>query len=158
MLTIFNLAQICMLPVTWTELQKVTCTDPIVSKMLHYTRNNRTCETSEELKVYHTRMSELSIKSVLCGKCIMVVPQKLRSSILKEIHTSHMRLIKMKVDARSFVWWPSINKEIENVARSCDTYLSVEYAPSSSPLHPWSRPNQPCSMSHYVFGCSWQSL
>ena len=33
----------------------------------------------------------------------------------------------MKVDARSFVWWPSINKEIENVAMSCDTYLSVEY-------------------------------
>ena len=95
--------------------------------MLHYTRNNRTCETSEELKVYHTRVSELSIESVLCGKCIIVVPQKLRSRILKEIHTSHMKIIKMKVDVRSFVWWPSINKEIENVARSCDTYLSVEY-------------------------------
>ena len=73
----------------------------------------------KELKLYYIRASELSIESnyVLWGMRV-VVWQKLRSRILEEIYTSHMEMNKMKVVARSIVWWPSIDKKIENLARS----------------------------------------
>ena len=75
----------------------------------------------------------------------VVVPQKLRQRVLEELHTSHMGMNKMKVVARSFVWWPLIDKEIEQLAtcKSCDACLSVRHSPPHSPLHPWSLPTRP---------------
>ena len=55
----------------------------------------------------------------------VVVPKKLRARVLEELHISHMGMNKMKLVARGFVWWPSIDKEIEQLAKSCDACLSV---------------------------------
>ena len=69
------------------------------------------------------------------GMCV-VVPQKLISIMLEELHTILVGINKMKVVARSFVWWPLINKENEKLAWFCDVCLSVGHGPPSSPLHP----------------------
>ena len=74
----FNLAQISTLPVMCTELQTVTRNDPIMSKVLHYTRYGWPAEISEDLKPYYHRSNELTIES----NCVMwgirvVVPKKL---------------------------------------------------------------------------------
>ena len=76
----FNLAQIGTLPVMCTELQTVTRNDPIMSKVLHYTRYGWPAEISEDLKPYYHQSSELTIES----NCVMwgirvVVPKKLRA-------------------------------------------------------------------------------
>ena len=65
----------------------------------------------------------------------VVVPQKLISIMLEELHT--ILVNKMRVVARCFVRWPSINKENEKLAWSCDACLSVQHAPPTSPLHLW---------------------
>ena len=49
------------------------------------------------------------------------------------------------------MWWPSIDKEIEQLAKSCDACLSVQHASSCSPLHPWSWPSQPWQRVHIDF-------
>ena len=59
----------------------------------------------------------------------VVVPQKLRQRVLEELRTSHMGMNKMKGVARSFWWWPLIDKEIEQLAKSCDACLSVRHSP-----------------------------
>ena len=62
-----------------------------------------------------------------------------------------MGMNKMKLVARGFVWWPSIDKEIEQLFKSCDACLSVQYASSRSPVHPWSWPSQPWQCVHVDF-------
>ena len=52
---IFNLSQIGILPVTCTELQTVTRNDPVLSKVLHYTRYGWPEEIADELKPYYNR-------------------------------------------------------------------------------------------------------
>ena len=39
--------------------------------------------------------------------------------ILHELHESHPGVVKMKSMAKSYVWWPSIDHDIENLAKSC---------------------------------------
>ena len=148
----FNLAQIGTLPVMCTELQTVTRNDHIMSKVIHYTRYGWPAKISEDLKPYYHWSNELTIES----NCVtwgihVVVPKRLRAQVLEELHISHMGMNKMKLVARGFVWWPSIDKEIKQLAKSCDACLSVGHAPSLSPLHPWSWPSQPWQRVHVDF-------
>ncbi|XP_063636134.1 uncharacterized protein LOC134806743 [Cydia splendana] len=40
-------------------------------------------------------------------------------SLLKEVHSGHMGIVKMKSIARSIVWWPGIDAAIESVCKAC---------------------------------------
>ncbi|XP_013404021.1 uncharacterized protein K02A2.6, partial [Lingula anatina] len=44
-----------------------------------------------------------------------VIPFELRPEILKIIHSSHMGIVKCKQRARELVFWPGMNKQIEEV-------------------------------------------
>ena len=54
----------------------------------------------------------------------------------------------MKTLARSYVWWPSIDKEIEATAKDCRACQSVKSAPPRAPLHPWVLPAKPWQRLH----------
>ena len=43
----------------------------------------------------------------------VVIPPEERQSILKEQQSSHPGICKMKAIARSYVYWPRIDKELE---------------------------------------------
>ena len=36
-----------------------------------------------------------------------------------------------------FAWWPGLDKEIEDLAKSYLTCQSIKHAPAAAPLHPW---------------------
>ena len=44
----------------------------------------------------------------------------------------------MKLMDRSYVWWSSIDHDIENLAKSCSGCANKLYTPAKSQLHPWS--------------------
>lgn len=49
----------------------------------------------------------------------MIVPPKLRSAILSEVHSSHLGINKCKSIARSYCFRPLMDKDIENICRLC---------------------------------------
>ena len=57
----------------------------------------------------------------------------------------------MKSIARTHVWWPSINKHIEQVVRDCSSCQNIQNAPSRAELHPWSWPDSPWRRIHVYF-------
>jgi hypothetical protein len=57
----------------------------------------------------------------------------------------------MKALARSYVWWPGIDSEIEGLAKGCSGCQRVQHAPKCSPLHPWEWPSTPWQRIHVDF-------
>ena len=54
----------------------------------------------------------------------------------------------MKALARSIVWWPGLDAEIEDKVKSCSDCQSNQKSPAAAPLHPWSYPTHPWARLH----------
>ena len=61
---------------------------------------------------------------------------------------SHPGIVRMKEIARSFVWWPNCDKDIEITVRNCSKCQQVKSPPAVSPLIPWSWPATPWTRVH----------
>ena len=57
----------------------------------------------------------------------------------------------MKATARSYVWWPGLDQEIEELVKGYTQCQSVRNAPEVAPLHPWLWPSKPWSRVHIDF-------
>ncbi len=57
----------------------------------------------------------------------------------------------MKALARSYVWWPEIDLQIEGMAKGCSGCQRVQHAPKCSPLYPWEWPSTPWQRVHVDF-------
>ena len=54
----------------------------------------------------------------------------------------------MKTLARSYVWWPGINQDIETKSKARHACISVSNTPAIAPLQPWSWPDKPWQRVH----------
>ena len=49
----------------------------------------------------------------------VVIPKVHQQKVQKELHGGHLGVVKMKALARSHVWYPHIDKDIEGAAQHC---------------------------------------
>lgn len=87
-------------------------------------------ETSQSLANANYKTPEVNY--TLAANCLLfehrvVIPESLRQSILKDLHAAHVGIIKMKGIARSYIYWPGIDADIERIAKSC--YNCAKHAP-----------------------------
>ena len=61
----------------------------------------------------------------------------MRFELLSELHASHMGIVKIKMLARSYIWWPNIDKDIEGLVRSCKICLEEQKNPAHTLLTTW---------------------
>ena len=57
----------------------------------------------------------------------------------------------MKTLARSFIWWPKIDQDIENMSKSCELCLKTADNPPKANLHVWEWPQEPKLRIHADF-------
>ena len=150
--TVFNIAQIDTLPVTVKQLKAATRQDSVLSKVLLYTKCGWPSTIPEVLKPYWKRRLEISLED----ECIIwgirvIIPYKLRKKVLQELHQSHVGIVRMKATARSYLWWPGLDQEIEELVKGCTQCQSVRNAPEVAPLHPWLWPTKPWKRIHIDF-------
>nr|XP_018913259.1 PREDICTED: uncharacterized protein K02A2.6-like isoform X1 [Bemisia tabaci] len=76
------------------------------------------------------------------------IPQSLRGQILKELHETHSGITKTKQLARRYVYWPSIDSDIEKLIKSCEQCMLSQKSPKKVPTHKWEEPTQNFSRVH----------
>ena len=60
----------------------------------------------------------------------------------------------MKALARSYVWWPGMDNEIENTVKSCKSCQINHTMPAKAPVHPWEKTTSPWVRLHIDFAGS----
>jgi hypothetical protein len=71
--------------------------------------------------------------------------------VLDELHEGHLGIVKMKALARSYMWWPSIDQSIEDMAKTCSGCQLIQNFPKNAPLYPWEWPARPWQRVHTDF-------
>ncbi len=151
--TTFRLNILDTLPVTCAELRDATRKDRVLVRVLESTRVGWNDPVEDpKLKAYSKRRKEFGLYDgcIMWGERI-VVPEKLQKRILEDLHEGHLGIVKMKGLARSYVWWPGIDMDIEQMAKSCGGCQEVQRAPALAPQHPWEFPSRPWKRIHIDF-------
>lgn len=148
--TVFNIHQIAALPVTSRQIAEATRRHPILSRVLHNVKHGwSNFNTDPTMQPYWSRRHELTTEQgcILWGIRV-VVPRMYQQQVLEELHQAHPGIVRMKAVARSYVWWPLLNADIEALAKSCQKCQSNRSMPQVAPLHPWLWPTQPWQRVH----------
>lgn len=66
----------------------------------------------------------------------IVIPSGMQKDILFRIHEGHLGMDKCKALARSAVFWPGINQDIENTVGRCPTCNMFRHQQTAEPLSP----------------------
>ena len=137
---------------TARKIESYTKKDPILSKVLHYIMNgwpDKGVQFNEEMTAYWNRRTELSVElGCVTWGCRVIIPTKLRPTVLDMLHVTHLGMSGMKTLARSYVYWPLINSEIEQLASTCRSCGKHGKSLPSLTEHPWTKPTMPWQRVH----------
>lgn len=98
----------------------------------------------QELSTYFKIKSNIFVKNELIyvGHKL-VVPHKIRNSILNDLHIAHLGIEKTKSRARQIFFWPGMSKDIESFISKCKVCSKFARKPTKETLIPHDRPHIP---------------
>ncbi|XP_054286101.1 uncharacterized protein K02A2.6-like [Macrosteles quadrilineatus] len=141
------------MPITFKEISLATRHDPVLSKVLDYTLNGwPSYNNSPQLKPYFSRSTELSVEQdcLLWGRRV-VIPAPHRKEVLALLHKEHPGESRMKNLARSYVWWPNMDNDLEEMVKNCFICQSTRNSLQLAPLQQWSWPKHCWQRIHIDF-------
>lgn len=150
---VFYSSQFENLPVTCDTVRKETQRDPVLSQVLDIVlQGTRDFPPENDFKTYRNRSKELTAHQncLLWGNRV-VIPATLRSEILTELHKSHPGIVRTKSLARSYVWWPTLDSDIEEMCQHCVDCQQYLPKPEAAPVHPWEWTGSPWERVHVDF-------
>ncbi|XP_026540268.1 uncharacterized protein K02A2.6-like [Notechis scutatus] len=122
----FNLnPNIAPLPITASDIVKETAKDTQMARILNW-------------------------GCILWGDRV-VIPERLQEKVLCMLHEGHPGIVKMKSLARSYVWWPGMDKDIETWVGTCTKCQKSRPTPPPAPILNWETPRGPWSRIHIDF-------
>ena len=141
------------LPLTATDIATEMIKDPVLSQVYQYVLGGWPQKgMSDVLKPFYQRRNQLSTDQgcLLWGTRVIIL-DSLRSHLLKELHYTHLRIVKMKLLAHSYMWWLGLDHDIERIVKSCQECAMQCNLPPVSPLHSWPWANMPMKRLHIDF-------
>ncbi|KAK3773179.1 hypothetical protein RRG08_013764 [Elysia crispata] len=141
------------MPVSAADIAAETKKDPTLARVLQFTQNGWPSYVDEEnLKSYFQRKEELTVESgVLQWGLRVIIPQKFRQRMLKELHKNHQGMNKTKAIARSYVYWLNLDRDIETMVNECEACAKVKNNPIAAPAFVWTFPSNPWERIHIDF-------
>ena len=139
-------------PLTAAQIKQWSRRDPIIAKVMDSVLHGGQYATTPQFKPYHDRKEELSVHDgcLLWGSRVIIPPAG-RQKALELFHSGHPGASRMKSLARSYIWWPGVDTEIEQKVKSCHPCQLRRNTPPTSPLIPWEFPQHPWERLHADF-------
>ena len=136
--------------VTLQEVKDATAADETLQSLARVITNQRWHEVGKDVSQYQQIKQELSISNgiILRGTRI-IVPEKLQSRMVMLTHTGQQGIIKTKRFLRDSVWFPGIDKKVEELVKG--------WVPCQATNHDPKPASEPLQMSPLPQG-PWQEL
>ena len=149
---VFSVTVTDELPITSQQIREATRKDPVLSKVWSLTLNGWPSHADPEIQPYFSRRSELSVEDgVILWGLRVIIPAPMRERLLDELHEEHPGMFRMKALARSHVWWPGIDQDIERKVKSCQSCVKTSSNPPTAALQPWTWASKPWQRIHIDF-------
>ena len=141
-------------------IAKKTKEDPLLSKVAMFVLDGWPedgCVEGQfadkyECKSLWNRREQLTLEQgcVTWGDRV-VIPCQLRKKVLSLLHATHIGRVGMKSLARSFVWWPRIDEDIDVLVKLCVACNKYGRNMPKVIEHPWIRATRPWQRIHVDF-------
>lgn len=137
-------------PINYEKVRVETNKDTFLKKVISEVQNNNLFNLKDPIyEPFHRRAAEVSVeKGILMWGYRVVIPVNLRSELLQQVHQSHLVIVKTKSICRSFFWWPNIDRDVEQLVKSCEACLSALPSPPKAPVISWESTEEPWSRLH----------
>lgn len=130
--TAFTLEAAVPNAITIQAVQQATKADNLLQRVLKRVHENNWSHLQEDEKLFSQYKTDLSIvDNILLKGHRVVMPAKLQDAALKIAHLAHQGVQKTKALANSKIWFPRINKKIENLVKNCR--VCAENTPDRTP-------------------------
>ena len=109
------------------QLQQETASDNILQQLKEVTLNGWPEKRSipPSIKPYYSIQGEIVYNNGLLLKGLrIIIPSSLRSTMKDIIHHGHNGIERCKNRARQSIYWPGINREIEDLVSRCSLCLT----------------------------------
>ena len=107
----------------------------LLAKFINDGWPNNKKDVPDKIKQNYNYANELSVINGLIFKSNrLVVPKSLRKNMLELIHYNHLGREKCKSRAREILFWPMINKEIEDMVSNCTVCMKFRKSNSNEEL------------------------
>jgi len=136
-------------PADQNTLRKESSKDPIITEVMRYVKEGWPNQTSESINDFKKFKDSLTVihGCLLYGNRV-VIPDSLQQGVLKILHEGHFGMQRMKQLARSAVYWPRIDNNIQDTCHKCTACAEHQNKPAKPANHPWMLPEKPWSRIH----------
>ena len=116
--SIFNIAKIETLPITSFAIPSATRRNKLSSRQCHYAKQGWPNHFDDMLRPYckHQYQLTMGVDCFIWG-IHMWSYQKTPTPHLQKFHRDLSECLRMKTFAHRYVWWPGMDKDIENMAK-----------------------------------------
>lgn len=144
------------LPISVDTVRQYTMDDEYLRRICDYVHSGWPDKVPDNLKHYFLKKNSIASEDgCLFYHERILIPFKLRKQVLELLHESHVGIVRSKALARSYVWWPGIDVDIENWSKCCKACQSMQNKKSEKELSSWPATTKPFERVHidfYEFG------
>ena len=126
------------LPVTSEFVKEETSKDELLTNISKFIKTSWPNEIKNQIV---KALSESEGIIILSDR--IVIPFSLQKIILKQLHSGHPGIVRMKALARSYVYWPNIDQHIADYVKRCSNCSKVLKSPTKVHLQPWPDSTKP---------------
>ena len=127
------------------EIVQATLDDPVLQQLSASIQQGYIANKDKHLSQFKPMFKELSTddSGLILRSDKIVIPDKLRSRVVAMAHEGHQGIVKTKQLVRSTMWFPGIDKQVEQAVAYCNPCQAATDTKQREPLKPSTLPSQP---------------
>ena len=139
-------------PITSKDIARKTKSNKILSVVYDCILKGLEFPKGPEFDKFRKVKDQLNIDQscILYGNRV-VIPPDYEKDVLNSLHESHLGITRTKALERYYVWYPGIDKDIEELINNCFQCQQLRNETPKHDSHSWEYPNKPWDRIHIDF-------